>query len=82
MTARPAFESDTLHRLTVEAARFWVIEHFLRTKQLPTRETRFAYASGPHGFDWGNAPGHDDPDTKPLRYKRVRITFEVEDDTP
>ncbi len=76
---RAAFISDTLHRATVEAARIWVIEHFLRTGDLPEVETRFCYANGPHGFDWGNAPGPDDPVNKPLRGKRIRVTFEIEE---
>ena len=77
---RGAFESDTVHRLAVEAARFWVIEHWLRTKTLPHEpETRFVYADGPHGIGWGNAPGPDDADLKPLRYRRIRVTFEIED---
>lgn len=75
---RSAFASDTFHRVMVEAARIWVIESVLRTGSLPVSETRFCYANGPHGFDWGNAPGPDGPD-KPLRNKRVRVTFEIED---
>ena len=76
---RQAFITDTFHRVMVEAARIWVIESVLRTGQLPESETRFCYADGPHGFDWGNAPGPDDPATKPLRGKRVRVTFEIEE---
>lgn len=76
---RGAFESDTLHRLCVEAARYWVIESYLRTGKLPATETRYAYSGGPHDIGWGNAPGPDDPELKPLRYKRVKITLTVED---
>lgn len=77
---RAAFISDTFHRVMVEAARIWVIESVLRTGELPESETRFCYANGPHGFDWGNAPGPDgSPGHRPLRGKRVRVTFEIED---
>ena len=77
---RPAFASDTLHRLLVEASRYWVIESVLRSGDLPKDETRFAYANGPHGFGWGNAPGDESDGIKrPLRGKRVRITLEIED---
>jgi len=77
---RSAFLTDTLHRIMCEAARIWVIEHHQRTGELPASEARFAYANGPHGFDWGNAPGPDvPPGSRPLRGKRVRITFEIEE---
>lgn len=75
-----AFEKDTQYRLLVEAARYWVIEHYLRTGRLPEPEVYFAYANGPHGFDWGNPAGPGDGTTpRPLRGKRVRITLEIED---
>tara|TARA_Y100000034_G_C6896147_1_gene413192 strand:- start:44 stop:358 length:315 start_codon:yes stop_codon:yes gene_type:complete len=75
---RSAFISDTFHRVLVEAARVWVIDSVLRTGELPETEVRFCYADGPHGFDWGNSPGPDS-EHKPLRGKRVRVTFEIED---
>jgi len=75
---RSAFMSDTFHRVTIEAARIWVIDSVLRTGQLPKTETRFAYSHGPHGLDWGNSSGPDDGN-KPMRGKRVRVTFEIED---
>jgi hypothetical protein len=79
---RSAFISDTFHRVMVEAARIWVIEAVLRTGELPDAETRFCYANGPHGFDWGNAPGPcDDGGLRPMRGKRIRVSFEVEDKT-
>lgn len=73
------FEKDTLYRLLVEASRFWLIGHFLRTHALPDPAVYFVYANGPNGLDWGNEPGPDDPQLKPLRRKRVRITLEIED---
>lgn len=74
-----AFERDTLHRILAVAARYWVIEHHQRAKQLPKRVTFFAYAEGPAGMDWGNSPGPDDAELRPMRGKRVRITLEIED---
>lgn len=75
-----AFERDTIHRLATEAARVWLVSHFLATKSLPDTQTYFAYPDGlGASLDWGNAPGPDDPDTKPMRGKRVRVTFEIED---
>lgn len=79
MTDMSAFLRDTLHRMCAGAARFWVIEHHQRTGKIPTESvTYFAYPNGPGGFDWGNAAGPDDPVTKPLRGKRVRITLSIE----
>ena len=76
-----AFEKDTLYRQIVEAARYWVIEHQLRTGQLPEPMTYYAYSDGPRGFDWGNPPGVDDDGLeRPLRRKRVTITLSIEDD--
>jgi len=72
-----AFEKDTQYRLLVEASRYWVIEHYLRTGRLPEPAVYFAYANGERGFDWGNPPGPDDQTQ--LRGKRVRITLEIED---
>lgn len=80
--AMSAFLRDTLHRMCVGAARFWVIEHHQRTGELPDKSVWYAYADGPVGFGWGNAPGPDDPVDKPLRGKRVRITLEVIKDPP
>lgn len=75
-----AFERDTLHRMAAGTARYWVIGEWLRNHRLPDKATLFAYAGGPGGFDWGNPPGlQDDPQLQPLRYKRVRITLEIED---
>lgn len=76
---RGAFETETLHRLLVEAVRFWVIEFFLRRKKLPEKEVRYVYADGTMGIGWGNSPGPDDPKFRPLRMKRIKITVEIED---
>jgi len=77
-----AFEKETGYRLMVEAARYWLIEHFLRTGKLPDPQTYYAYANGPNGFNWGNPPGPPgdglDQD-RPLRGKRVVIRFSIED---
>lgn len=56
-----------------------MIEHWLRTKTLPTENTVWVYADGPKGIDWGNAPGPDDPELKPLRYKRIVVTLSIEE---
>ncbi len=72
-----AFEQSTSIRLATEAARYVMLEHYLRTGELPETTTYFAYSTS---FDWGNPPGHfNDGQPRPLRGKRVRITFEVED---
>ena len=76
---RGSFETETFHRLLVEAVRFWVIEFFLRRNKLPDREVRYVYADGPVGIGWGNSPGPDDPSMRPLRKKRIKITVEIED---
>ena len=76
---RSAFETHTLHRMCAQAARYWVIENWLRTNELPEPATYFAYPTGPGGFDWGDAPGNDGP-PRPLRGKRVRITLEIEEE--
>ncbi len=76
---RIAFETETFHRMLVEAVRFWVIEFFLRRNKLPEKEVRYVYADGPMGIGWGNAPGPDDLQYKPLRKKRIKITVEIED---
>jgi hypothetical protein len=80
MTDMRAFDKDTLYRMTVEAARFWVVEHFLRTRQIPDKpRVMFVYPSGCEAcMDFGNAPGPDGPD-KPMRGRRVRVTFEIEE---
>lgn len=69
-----SFERDAIYRIAREAVRYWVIEVFLENKTLPTSREMFFYSDGPNGIDWGNAPGPDDPDTKPLRGKRIRVT--------
>lgn len=75
-----AFERETIHRLATEAARYWLLTHFLAQQRLPVKGTWFAYPSGPGAsIDWGNPPGPDDPDLQPLRGKRIRVTFEIED---
>ena len=76
---RSSFITDSFHRVTTEAARIWVIDSVLRTGKLPAPEVRFFYANGSHGFDWGNPPGPNDPYQQPLRGKRVRVTFEIEE---
>lgn len=74
-----SFENDTLYRMCVEAARYWVIEHFLRTGELPDQMKRWVYPSGPvAALDWGNAPGMDDKgQDKILRYKRIEVTLKI-----
>ena len=75
-----AFDRDTIHRLLNEASRYWVVQTFLSSGELPAGiKTWWAYPDGPISFDWGNAPG---PKTKytPLRGKRVRITLELENE--
>ena len=65
--------------MLVEAVRVWVIESHLRTGELPAPSVWFVYANGPASLDWGNAPGPDDPELKPLRYKRIRVALQIED---
>jgi hypothetical protein len=79
MNDSEAFLNDTLHRMCVGVARLWVIEHHLRTDELPDKATFWVYANGPVGIGWGDAPEQDDPDLKPLRYKRICVTLEIED---
>lgn len=75
-----AFEKDTEYRLVVEAARYWVIQHYILTGKLPEKTIYSAYPNGTASFDWGDPPGPDDGKTPaPLRGKRVRITLEIED---
>ena len=78
---RGAFESDTIYRLFREVVRYWLIEHFLRTKVLPGPDVRFIYPSGPQSLDWGD-PAGEHPQFAPLRKKRIRVTIEVEDWNP
>lgn len=47
MSEMGAFEKETLYRMIVEAARFWVIEHHQRTGELPEATVKFVYPSGP-----------------------------------
>ena len=80
MSELNAFERDTMHRLATEAARYWLLTHYLANHELPERGVLFAYPDGcPVSMDWGNSPGPDDPDLRPLRGKRVRVTFEIDD---
>ena len=74
MADQGAFEKSTLHRLCVEAARFWVIDNYLADKKLPDSVTFFAYPRSQDGMNWGD----DDSGTGPLHGKRVRVTLEVE----
>ncbi len=75
-----AFERDTIHRLATEAARVWLVSHFLAMKTLPDKQTYFAYPNGiGASLDWGNPAGPSDSDLQPMRGKRVRVTFEIED---
>jgi hypothetical protein len=74
---RGSFETETLHRMLIEAVRYWVIEWFLRTKKLPAKEIRYVYSGGTVGIGWGSATGLDDPNT--LRGKRIKVTIEIED---
>ena len=75
-----AFEKDALYRMLVEAARYWVIENYLRTGELPKERTNFVYADGPKAIDWGNPPGRNPPEgTAVLRYKRIVVRLSIED---
>ena len=74
-----AFSRDTTYRLLVEAVRYWVISHWLATQRLPNNGQFWIYGTGQNGIDWGNAPGPDDPDLKPLRGKRIKVTMTIED---
>lgn len=74
-----SFECETYYRLTVEAARVWVISHFLTHGKLPNEAVLFVYPNGPlASLDWGNPAGPDDPQRQPLRRRRIRVTFQVE----
>lgn len=75
-----AFERDTLYRMAVEAARYWVVNHYLHKLRVPDEPaTMFVYPSGPcAAMDWGNPPGTNNPDAV-LRGKRVRVTLTIED---
>lgn len=74
-----AFERATVYRMTVEAARVWLISEFLARGKLPEELVLFVYANGPDAsLDWGNSPGPDDG-MKPMRGRRVRVTFQVEE---
>lgn len=76
----PPFEADTLYRMAVEMARYWVIASSLEAGEIPQRRTMFVYPSGPPAcMDWGNPPG--DKANAPLRGKRVKVTLTVEDDS-
>jgi hypothetical protein len=74
-----SFERETSYRILVEAVRHWCISNHLESGQVPVSGVFFVYADGPTGFDWGNAPGADDPATKPLRGKRYKVTIELEE---
>jgi hypothetical protein len=73
-----SFERDSTYRQLVEATRHWVLTNYLAHGQVPCRGVFFVYANGPVGMDWGNPPGPDNEDLQPLRYKRYRITIELE----
>jgi len=78
-----AFENETLYGLLIGAARYWVIEYFIRTGKLPHPDTFYAYANGPTGFNWGDPPGPagDGSDqNRPLHGKRVVIRLSIEDE--
>ena len=64
-----SFERDTLWSMCCQAARYWLVGHFLRTGKLPQQKAVF-WAYPERGIDWGKDE---------LRGKRVRITIEVED---
>lgn len=73
-----AFERATLYRLCTEAARYWVISHFLVHQALPAEVQFYTYPNGEVSFDWGNPAGPASVYT-PLRGKRITITMRVED---
>lgn len=76
-----AFERETIYRLVVEACRVWVVGTFLSLKRLPKKAKLWIYSNGPlHSIDWGNSPGPDDPDIRPMRYKKIQVTLEIIDD--
>ena len=74
-----AFERETTYRLLVEAVRHWCITNYLTGGAIPEEAVFFAYANGPNGLDWGNAPGNGDGIPRPLRGKRYRITIALEE---
>ena len=80
-TEADAFVKDTRYRLLVEVSRYWLIEHWLRTHELPDEAVWFVYPNGPEAcLDWGNPPGRsEDGLSRPLRGKRIRITLSVEE---
>lgn len=69
MSEQGSFEKDTLWRMCAQAARYWVIEHFLRTKELPDKPAVF-FGYSVSGIDWGQ---------EVLRGKRIKVTIEIED---
>jgi len=75
-----SFERDTTYRILVEAVRHWIITHWLAKKTLPLEADVFCvYSDGPNGIDWGNPPTSEGKADRPLRGKRIRVTFEVEE---
>ena len=77
-----AFERSTTYRLCVEAARHWLLTHYLARHELPEGTKKFwVYPNGPEAcLDWGNAPGPlNDGSPHPLRGKRIAVTFTVEE---
>ena len=70
---RGAFESDTFHQMLTLAARYWLIEHFLRAQDIPMEsETRFFYPFE-ESINWGKDVREN---------KRIRVTIEIEDWDP
>jgi len=69
--SRGAFEASVIHRLAVETARYWLVEHCLRTGDAPEEETWFCYPKGPDSIEWGADSF--------LRSKRISVTLKVED---
>lgn len=76
MTPRGRFETDTIWRMCCQVARYWVVEWFLRTQELPPKQTFYVY---PDNIDFGDDRRERDESLTPLRRKRIRVTIEIED---
>lgn len=79
------FEHDTLHRLVTEAARYWLLTHWLASKnksgvdRLPEQESLYAHPSGPVSMDCGD-PRYVVGDKPGVMHgKRIKVTFEIEE---
>ncbi len=73
----PAFERDTSYRILTEAVRHWLVTRFLAGGMPKKPAVFWVYSNGPNGIDWGDDPKAPTQD-RPLKGKRIRVTFEVE----